>query len=81
MPLVLIMRTSLAATMCAIGRKIFHRQLGENFTRDQHGNKDKRDICRRDRQFEVETIPIDGSRKTNVIANAFMERSVAATDR
>src|SRR5262249_9520607 len=37
MPLVLIMRTSLAATMCAIGRKIFHRQLGENFTRDQHG--------------------------------------------
>src|SRR5262249_46329271 len=27
MPLVLIMRTSLAATMCAIGRKIFHHSL------------------------------------------------------
>src|SRR6516225_10164723 len=36
MPLVLIMRTSLAATAHAVGRKIFHYQLGENFTHDQH---------------------------------------------
>jgi hypothetical protein len=52
----------------------FPYQLGENFTRDQHGNTDERDICRRNQQFEVETTPINGSRKTNVIANAFTER-------
>jgi hypothetical protein len=61
--------------------EIFHRQLGENFARDQHGDTDGRDICQKDRQFEVETIPIVGSRKTNVIADAFTERSVAAIDR
>jgi hypothetical protein len=38
-------------------------------------------FCRRNQQFEVETTPIGGTRKINVIANAFMERSVAATDR
>jgi hypothetical protein len=60
---------------------MFPYQLGENFTRDQHGDPDGRDICRRNQQFEVETIPIGGSRKINVIANAFTERSVAAIDR
>src|SRR5262249_24128653 len=60
MPLVLIMRTSLAATMCAIGRKIFDRQLGENFTRDQHGNTDERDICESVHNFGVKPTRMGG---------------------
>jgi hypothetical protein len=53
------------------------RKLRARSTRDT----DRRDICRRDRQFEVETIPIGGSQKINVIAGAFTERSVVAIDR
>jgi hypothetical protein len=60
----------------------FNRQLGENFTHDQHGTPAGAIFAEGIDNLRLKpSRSAAASRKINVIANAFTERSVAAIDR
>jgi hypothetical protein len=64
----------------SLGGKIFHYQLGENFTHDQHETPTGAIFAEGIDNLRLKPSR-SAARKIKVIADAFTERSAAAIDR